>query len=199
MQTQPQTHDLAIILGIVLALLIVGGIEAYRILYTPQALFKFSTRSPAPAGTPLPTPETTEASAGPETAAASPTAESTVAPTSDITQSNDILNILLIGVDRRQDTQGDSKGTNGGRNGTEPHADVQMVLAINFKREKGGSYSLPRDTFVYNPDLMNGVYKLNATFNTAGGFTAKDGAGFLNVCKGASYMLAGFPSIITMR
>jgi LCP family protein required for cell wall assembly len=150
--------------------------------------------SPAPSGT-LPTPEATGSSAGPETAVTSPAAEPTATstPAPDITQGNEILNILLIGVDRRQDTQGDSKGTDGGRNGTEPHADVQMVLAINFKEKKVDLISLPRDTFVYNPDLMNGVYKLNATFNTAGGFAAKDGAGFLNVCKGASYMLGGIP------
>jgi len=87
---------------------------------------------------------------------------------------------------------GNEKGTPKGE-GTDPHADVQMIVAINFKEKKVDLISLPRDTFVHNPGLMDGVYKLNATFNVGGGFDAKDGAGFLKVCEGAEYMLGGIP------
>lgn len=194
-----------IILGIAVVLAIAGGIEAYRILYTPQALFKLANLTPAPSAVPLPTPAASAALAAPGTcspgtAAPSPTANPTAAsatapapaPTFDVTQGKEILNILLIGIDRRQGTVGDIKGTPKSE-GTDPHADTQMVVSINFKEKKVDLISLPRDTFVYNPDLMDGVYKLNATFNAGGGFSAKDGAGFLNICKGASYMLGGIP------
>jgi LCP family protein required for cell wall assembly len=180
------------ILGAVLLLLVIGGTEAYRILYTPQNLFTFSTIDPAllATATPLPTPE--PETGGPD-ATTSPTPVPTPSPTPGITEGKDVLNILLIGIDRRQGTQDDSKGTNGGKDGTDPHADVQMIVAINFKAKTVDLISLPRDTFIHNTELMNGVYKINATFNVGGGFDAKDGAGFKNICKGAEYMLGGIP------
>ncbi len=186
------------ILGVALVLLAVGGVKAYQIIYQPQDLFAKSTIDPALLASPTlvetPTPEikTTTDGAQSAVATATPTIEPTPVPTPGITENKDILNILLIGIDRRQGADGNEKGTPKGA-GTDPHADVQMIVAINFKEKKVDLISLPRDTFIHNTDLMDGVYKINATFNIGGGFEAKDGAGFMNVCKGAEYMLGGIP------
>ncbi len=185
------------ILAVALVLLAVGGVKAYQILYQPEDLFVHSTMDPAllasPTAVTTPTPELkTSAGAVSAEATATPTIEPTVEPTPGITESKDIVNILLIGIDRRYGVDGNNKGTAASQ-GTDPHADVQMIVAINFKEKKVDLISLPRDTFIHNPQLMDGVYKINATFNVGGGFVAKDGAGFLNVCKGAEYMLGGIP------
>ena len=172
------------------AMLTVGGIEAYRILYKPQDLFKFSTMKPVPSPTAAPTVQSmTEApaspSAGTTNAAATPAPAPvpTPSPAPPITEQKEILNVLLIGVDRRA---GAERGS-----GDDPHADVMMVVAINFKENKVDLISLPRDTFIHAPEIMNGIYKLNASFNVGGGFAAKDGGGFLKVCEAAEYMLGG--------
>jgi polyisoprenyl-teichoic acid--peptidoglycan teichoic acid transferase len=174
-----------IIAGALLLVLVAGGIEAYRILYMPQNVFNISamtqTTPAAPDATPMPTPEWI----GPEDTEesnpddASPTIEPTGVSTSDVNNQKDILNILLIGI---------SSGS-----GPDPHADGMMVAAINFKEKKVDLISLPRDTFIHVPDIMNGVYKLNASFNVGGGYNAKNGAGFLKVCEVAKYMLGGIP------
>lgn len=193
-----------IIIGTAMLLLVIGGIQAYRILYTPQNLFNVSTMSPnilatqnatpeptpeftlEPEGTELsPEPEGTETNINQNTVSPSPSAAPTIAPTPDITANSDVLNILLIGIDRSQ-----TKGKGSGR---DPHADVMMVVAIHFKDKKVDLISLPRDTFIHAPEIMNGVYKLNASFNVGGGFAAKNGGGFLKVCEAAEYMLGGIP------
>lgn len=180
-----------IVIGVVLLGLVVGGIEVYRILYTPQALFNMPTIHPTVQATqsatpePTPTPGITATAGGATTAAATPSPSPTPSPTPGITDQTDILNILLIGVDRSV--------TVGKLSGNDPHADVMMVVAINFKKKKVDLISLPRDTFVHAPEIMNGIYKLNASFNVGGGFKAKNGGGFLKVCEAAEYMLGGIP------
>lgn len=175
---------LTIVIGAVVLLLAVGGIEVYRILCTPQDLFAISTIDPSKLATSTPAltpkPEDTDV----------PTTVTTTTP--GITEGKEILNILLIGVDRREAANGaDSKGTSKSA-GTDPHADVQMIVAINFKENKVDLISIPRDTFIHNTELMNGVYKINATFNVGGSFTDSE-AGFRKVCDGAEYMLGGIP------
>lgn len=162
-----------IALVVLLLLLAAGGVEAYRILYRPQYLFKGSA---TPAVNPSAQPDGTGATAAPDAA-------QTRAP--DITAGRDILNVLLIGVDRSQ--------TEGKLSGEDPHADVMMVVAIHFNEKKVDLISLPRDTFIHAPDIMHGVYKLNASFNVGGGFDSPGGGGFLKVCEAAEYMLGGIP------
>lgn len=182
-----------IIAGVLLLVLVAGGVEAYRILYTPQNLFTFSTMSPttstASNATPLPTPEVIgpEDTEEPESTVASVTPADVPTDTAktDVTGKKDILNVLLIGIDRNED--------GGKSSGTDPHADVMMVIAINFKEKKVDLISLPRDTFIHAPDIMNGIYKLNGSFNVGGGFGAKNGGGFLKVRDAAEYMLGGIP------
>lgn len=170
-----------IIIGILLLFLVIGGIESYRILFTPQTLFNFSTMSPtmipASNATPVPTlvPDGTDAAA----VKSSPNNEPANTMMPDASGVKDILNILLIGI---------SSGS-----GPDPHADGMMVVAINFKEKTVNLISLPRDTFIHAPDIMNGVYKLNASFNVGGGYEAKNGEGFLKVCEAAKYMLGGIP------
>ncbi len=172
--------------AVALALLSVGGVKAYRILYTPQNLFPQSTMKPVATGTIAPTAtpndpgKSNQATNEPDQ---TPTPAPTPVPTPGITEDADILNIILIGVDRSQ--------TAGKGSGRDPHADVMMVVAINFKKKTADLISLPRDTFVHATHIMNGVYKLNASFNVGGGFAAKDGGGFRKVCEAAEYMLGG--------
>ena len=193
------------------ALLVMGGISAYRILFMPRSLFKTISSSSLMTGnnkvqTPTPTGKAMQApaqlpTATPEghksdqilngaTAYSCATQPASMPPTTaketpGSGKSNEILNILLIGIDREQDGKKYS--------GQDPHADVMMIVAVNFTEKKIDLISLPRDTFVHAPDVMNGVYKLNASFNVGGGFKAKHGEGFLKVCEAAEYMLGGIP------
>lgn len=169
------------------AALVVVGIKAYRILCAPRSLFNVQTMDPARLSTTQPAPAPADTGSGEK-----PAVEPTPEPTPGITEGKDILNILLIGVDRREG-EAESGGINkGGNIGTDPHADVQMVVAVNFKEKRADLISLPRDTIVHSPELMPGVYKLNATFNVGGGFADPDAA-FRKVCEGAEYMLGGMP------
>lgn len=93
----------------------------------------------------------------------------------------DIVNIMLIGIDAYE---------NGGTtSGTEPHADVCMVLAIDFKDNDIHLVSLPRDTFTTTPGYY-GYYKLNCVFNVGGGLDDPDG-GFRQVCRTAEQLMGG--------
>lgn len=130
---------------------------------SPQALFSPTTVDSAHIQDPRP-----EDGAGGEE-----TEKETVLP--------DIVNIMLIGIDAYE---------NGGTtSGTEPHADVCMVLAINFKTNKIDLVSLPRDTFTTTPGYY-GYYKLNCTFNVGGGLKDPDG-GFQQVCRTAEQLMGG--------
>lgn len=166
-----------IVSAVVLVVLVIGGVEAYRILCAPQGLFKMN-----PAITTAPNaPSSTDGGSGGTSGSAG--SGGPIRP--DPAGAKDILNVLLIGIDRNQE---------GGKSaGTDYHADVMMVLAINFKEKKVDMISLPRDTFVHAPDVMDGVYKLNASFNVGGGFAAKNNGGFQKVCDAAKYMLGGIP------
>ena len=168
--------------AVALGLLAFGGAKVYRILYTPQDLFPAATTKPAVTATSAPSATLPGLGESPQVTKA-PDLTPTPAPTPGITESTDILNIMLIGIDRSQ--------TEGKGSGRDPHSDVMMVLAINFKKKTADLISLPRDTFVHAPQIMNGVYKLNASLNVGGGFAAPNGAGFMKVCEAAKYMLGG--------
>lgn len=93
-----------------------------------------------------------------------------------------IINILLLGLDVTEDGKTTS--------GTEYHADVMMVVAINAEENRVDLISLPRDSMTHVPGI-NGIYKLNAAINVGGGKDAKGGAGFLKACDAARWMLGG--------
>lgn len=93
-----------------------------------------------------------------------------------------ILNILIIGVDyadERVSEEWDGKQSF--------HADVMLVLAINFNEGTADLISLPRDTYAKIPGV-EGIYKLNASLDCGGGMTP---SGYEKVCEAAEWMLGG--------
>jgi len=168
-------RTLIIWLGVVLLLL--GGCgylysRGHVILHNPGDLFS---------GAFIPT-----ATATAEGASETPdkTGESTPAPENPAdtaSEKTDIINILLLGVDRTPD--------GGTSSGSMPHADAVMVVAINFDENTVNLVSLPRDSFVNMPNVK-GFYKLNGMFNVGGGYDDPDGA-FSMMCEAAEWMLGG--------
>ena len=95
-----------------------------------------------------------------------------------------ILNVLLVGVDYADERVSDE--WNGKR---AFHADVMMIVAINFKENKVDLISLPRDTYAQIPGVK-GIYKLNASLDCGGGMCKE---GYEKVCEAAEWMLGGIP------
>lgn len=94
---------------------------------------------------------------------------------------NDIINIMLIGVDYAEERE-----TWKGKKSF--HADVMMIMAINTKTHEVNLISLPRDTYANIPGVK-GIYKLNASIDCGGGWPTE--SGFKKVCQAASWMLGG--------
>ena len=117
-----------------------------------------------------------------------------------------ILNVLLIGIDYSEERTQEKWLQSGGS--TSEHADVMIVLAINFDKQTVDMISLPRDTYTEIPDVQ-GFYKLNASLDCGGGLFEKDenGAyitgtdgkyifnpsGLDKVCESCSWVLGGIP------
>lgn len=177
-----RTAIVLVLFGIV-ALLVGVLIYLRSVVKHPETLFppdemQFSavvTASPAPPSvseTPVPTLD-------PYTA---------LQQQADLSMMQNIVNILLIGIDYAEERE-----TWNGKDGlASAHADVMMVLAVNFDENTADLISLPRDTYTTIPGV-DGIYKLNASFDCGGGLTAANGAGFLKVCESASQMLGGIP------
>lgn len=72
-----------------------------------------------------------------------------------------IVNILLLGIDAREDGSTTS--------GTMPHTDAVMVVAVNFNENTVDLISIPRDALTVALPPYRGYYKLNGTFNVGGG------------------------------
>lgn len=175
---------LVIILGVVALAIGVG--YAYTVLTNPSALF-------SDAATPSPSPKpgvVIESEPRPEILA-TPSPSPTIDPyqiiyeQADLSMMQNIVNVLVIGVDYAEERE-----TWIGKH--EYHADVMMVLAINFDENRVDLISLPRDTYAKIPGVK-GIYKLNASINCGGGMDAEGGAGFLKTCEAASWMLGGIP------
>lgn len=166
----------AIIIWLIILLLIIGGgsylyYGSQVILNNPGDLFEEAS---------LPA---TEAKA--DTSTTNEVLETTPTPEksqSDSDKELNVVNILLLGIDRTP---------NGGTSsGTMPHADAIMVIAIDFDENTVNLVSLPRDAFVNMP-LVKGFYKLNCLFNVGGGYEAQNGEGFLMMCQAAEWILGG--------
>ena len=120
--------------------------------------------------------------------------------------SDNIVNILLIGVDYAEERLTEEWLGDGGSSAE--HADVMIVLAINFDRQSVDMISLPRDTYAKIPGVQ-GIYKLNASLDCGGGLYEKDengkpvldekgnfkvnSKGFEKVCESCSRMIGGLP------
>ncbi len=96
-----------------------------------------------------------------------------------------IVNIALVGVDHAEER--DSEEWNGK---TAFHADVILILAINFNENTVDMISIPRDTYAKIPDVK-GIYKINASLDLGGGMYDENGNGFKKVCETAEWMLGG--------
>ena len=126
---------------------------------------------PVAAAEPAPEPAAT---AAPETEA-----DPTAAPVQEV--QDNIVNILLMGIDAFEDGSTTS--------GSEPHTDVMMVVAVNFDKDRVDLITLPRDIFTTAPGL-HGFYKLNGVFNAGGGMQNMEG-GFALIRRTAEIWLGG--------
>ena len=143
------------------------------------------TRTPAPA-------TTTATTQGEEaTATATPDPYDELLAQADFSDLEDIVNILLIGVDHG--TERDSDSWTGK---TDFHSDVMIVLSINTNTNEVSMISLPRDTYAKIPSV-EGIYKLNLSLNCGGGWPSEANGysttGFDKVCDAASWMIGGIP------
>lgn len=176
-----------IILVSVLALIVAvfgGGFFYLRsLMNNPASLFP-QQEVLTVSGTPSPAPD----------APASPSPSPTIDPyaaleqQADLSMMKNIVNVMLIGVDYAEERE-----TWSGKDGlSAAHADVMIVLAVNFDENRADLISLPRDIYAKIPGV-DGIYKLNASLDCGGGRLAPDGAGFKKVCEAAEWMLGGIP------
>ncbi len=168
-----------------IVLLAVGGVFAYALLLNPSEQFADVSDMQNP--TDIVALENEDTTAALETLTPTPTLNpyDVISAQADTSMMQNIVNVLLIGVDYAEERE-----TWSGKH--EYHADVMMVMAINFDENRVDLISLPRDTYAEIPGVK-GIYKLNASLNCGGGFEAEGGAGFLKTCEAASWMIGGIP------
>ena len=165
---------LCVVGALLLAGIITGGVKLYNIIYNPAGVFD---------NTPTPTIDISTPNPGDL-----PTPTPTLDPykvlynQADLSMMKDVVNILVIGVDYSVERE-----TWDGKQ--DYHADVMMVIAVNFEENRVDLISLPRDTYAQIPGVQ-GIYKLNASINCGGGY---NDAGFRKVMESASWMLGGIP------
>ncbi len=164
----------AAVLGLAFA-----GLHYYNLARNPQSAFQTQTDTPTAPATPAPSHT--------GTLAATPSPTPTLSPyellqaNADYSLMDGIVNVLLVGVDYAPERE-----TWNGKH--EYHADVMLLLAVNFKENKVDMISIPRDTYAKIPGV-NGKYKINASINCGGGMPD----GLPKVCEAASWMLGGIP------
>jgi len=164
------------ILGVLCAFLIVGGVYAYNILYQPKNLFEDVASQVE-----KPTPQPSKAAVVKEEEEEELSDYEKLLAQADTSMMKDIVNVALIGVDYAPERE-----TWSGKH--DYHADVMMVLAINFKEGRVDMISLPRDTYAKIPGV-EGKYKLNLSIDCGGGWPD----GLPKVCEAAEWMLGGIP------
>ena len=194
---------LSVLLGLLLAAIILGVGYVLWMMHRPQDLFTeavpsvteepkqermeaafdlsgFATPMPAELDLTLSVDEpvrTDDPAATEDPGDAAATAEPT--PVQEV--KDNIVNILLLGIDAYE---------NGGTtSGTDPHTDVMMVVTVNFDKDTVDLITLPRDIFTTAPGL-HGFYKLNGVFNAGGGMNDMEG-GFALICRAAEIWLGG--------
>ncbi len=176
-------------IGVVAALLIVGGVFLYDFLAHPLNQFNPDDNKPSATNSQV----ATETGSQESEPTATPDPEDVLLSQSDMTLLQEkFINILLIGVDHSTDREEDDWISHGGKQ--DFHADVMIVLSINRETNKVSMISLPRDTYAKIPGV-DGIYKLNASIDCGGGWPSADNnystAGFDKVCQSAQWMLGG--------
>lgn len=154
--------SLIVVLSVLFVLCSVG---AGVFFYFRNAIIDPTSQFTPPAGTPLPSGASIE--------------DIKRAADQAMLQSKGIINIMLIGVDYAVERE-----TWTGKHAY--HADVMMILAVDFINKKVDMISLPRDTYAKIPGVQ-GIYKLNASLDCGGGFPD----GLTKVCEAAEWMLGG--------
>jgi LCP family protein required for cell wall assembly len=172
--------------GPVLAVMLAFGAYAYAILQDPMGQFEnVAQQYGTPAHSQVSVQTQTGADADDAAIAPSPTPDEyeQLLAQADLSMLDNIVNVLLIGVDHatERDTWSGKKAF---------HADVMIVLAVNTDTGTVDMISLPRDTYAKIPGV-EGIYKLNASIDCGGGWPTEGGFG--KVCEAASWMLGGIP------
>ena len=175
----------ATIVVLVAAIATAGLVYYRRLRQNPSDFFANAPNTPAP------TPAAASNNAAPApnvTSTPTPDPFSVLEQPSELVLPQNVVNVMLIGADYAEERESWH-----GKDGlTAAHADVMIVLAINFDENRADLISLPRDTYTLVPGV-SGIYKLNASLDCGGGLLAENGAGFLKVCETASYLLGGIP------
>jgi len=170
-----------------------AGIGYFNHLKNDPASFFEASATPKPTTAATAKPVSTAKPAPDDTA--EPTAEPTVDPYTALTEQADttimqnILNIAFIGVDYAEERL---TGYGGKAEDNAFHADVILILAVNFDENRVDLISIPRDTYAKIPGVK-GIYKINASLDCGGGLFAENGAGFEKVCEAAEWMLGDIP------
>lgn len=176
---------IAICAGVLVLALVTAGLLYYNNLRNnPASFFPLHEGSPSPTVAPA-TPNPSE----------DPTPSPTVDPytaleqQADLSMMKNIVNVAFIGVDYAEERL---TGYGGKAEDNAFHADVILILAINFEENRVDMISIPRDTYANIPGVK-GIYKINASLDCGGGLFAEDGAGFEKVCEAAEWMLGDIP------
>lgn len=196
----PRRRIWIIVLIAVGALLLAAVIGAFcwylKLKNNPASVFDIPQTTAIPLNVNIEVEETPAPSLEPLTETTpEPTATPTLDPYATLEQRADtsimqnILTVCLIGVDYADERE---TGYGGKAKDNAFHADVILLLAINFDENRVDMISLPRDTYSKIPGI-DGIYKINASLDCGGGLFAEDGAGFKKVCETASWQLGGLP------
>ena len=172
---------LLIVLCSVLGLAILGGGAA--VLYIRHLQRNAADLFDSTATTPTPPPTEAPAASAEPTPTPTPDPYAELLASADTSMMKDVVNVLLMGVDYAEERD-DWEGKH------DFHADVMIVVAINFEENCVDLISLPRDTYAKIPGV-EGKYKLNASIDCGGGWPTE--GGFEKVCEAAEWMLGGIP------
>lgn len=170
--------------ALVLVLGCAGLIYYNNLRNNPGSFFQVDRNTPTPTAVPA-TP----------VLSAEPTPSPTLDPyaaleqQADLSMMQNIVNVAFIGVDYAEERL---TGYAGKAEDNAFHADVILILAINFDENRVDLISIPRDTYANIPGVK-GIYKINASLDCGGGLFAENGAGFEKVCEAAEWMLGGIP------
>ena len=172
---------LLIVICSVLGLALLGGGAAA--LYVRHLQRNAASLFDSTATTPTPAPTAVPAASAEPTPTPTPDPYAELLASADTSMMKDVVNVLLMGVDYAEERD-DWEGKHAF------HADVMIVVAINFEENCVDLISLPRDTYAKIPGV-EGKYKLNASIDCGGGWPTE--GGFEKVCEAAEWMLGGIP------
>ena len=173
-----------IVAVILICSVLAGVIYINKLKNAPEDLFNTITE-PAPSKEPEPIVNDDKESNRPKP---SPTLSDfeKLQQNADTSIMQNIVNVLLIGVDYAEERTSANPNWTGK---TSYHADVMIILAINFDENTVDMISVPRDTMIKSMPGVGGIYKMNASLDCGGGFPD----GFEKVMEANEWMIGGIP------